>query len=35
MPVCAYVEMTDGLQPHGAAWDQFAQALANRGPIYW
>jgi N-carbamoylputrescine amidase len=32
MPVCAYVEMTDGLQPHGAAWDQFAQALAKRRP---
>ncbi|RVG72501.1 carbon-nitrogen hydrolase family protein [Sinorhizobium meliloti] len=32
MPVCAYVEMTDGLQPHGAAWDQFAQALVNRRP---
>lgn len=32
MPVCAYVEMMDGLQPHGAAWDQFAQALANRRP---
>ncbi len=32
MPVCAYVEMMDGLQPHGAAWDQVAQALANRRP---
>ncbi|WCK05758.1 hypothetical protein [Agrobacterium tumefaciens] len=32
MPVCTYVEMTDGLQSHGAAWDQFAQALAKPWP---
>ncbi|WP_274857759.1 carbon-nitrogen hydrolase family protein [Sinorhizobium meliloti] len=32
MPACAYVEMMDGLLPHGTAWDQFAQALANRRP---
>lgn len=32
MPVCAYVEMMDGLRPHGTAWDQFAQALVHRRP---
>ncbi|WP_246663547.1 carbon-nitrogen hydrolase family protein [Phyllobacterium endophyticum] len=32
MPVCAYVEMTDGLQPHGPAWEQFAQAIGKCRP---
>lgn len=32
MPVCAYVEMTDGLQPHGPAWEQFAKAIAKCRP---
>ncbi|MBB3237196.1 hypothetical protein [Phyllobacterium endophyticum] len=32
MPVCAYVEMTDGLQPRGPAWEQFAQAIGKCRP---
>jgi N-carbamoylputrescine amidase len=32
MPVCAYVEMADGLQPRGAGWEQFAHAVAKSRP---
>ena len=32
MPVCAYVEMTDGLQPHGPAWERFAKAVTRCPP---
>jgi N-carbamoylputrescine amidase len=32
MPVCAFVEMPDGLEPRGGAWDHFAGTVASSRP---
>lgn len=32
MPVCAFVEMPDGLEPQGCAWDHFARTVASSRP---
>jgi N-carbamoylputrescine amidase len=32
MPVCAFVEMPDGLEPQGEAWERFAAAVARYRP---
>lgn len=32
MPICAFVEMPDGLEPKGAAWEQFARSVGRARP---